>query len=72
ECERPALRPLPAARYELEEWRRARVHSADYHVEVAHHLGSAVAQGTPSARRSCEGRSGEVRSGEVIRHVLPG
>lgn len=33
ELERPALRPLPARRYEYGEWRRAKVHP-DYHVEV--------------------------------------
>ena len=34
--DRPALRPLPAERFELCEWRRARVH-IDYHVLVADH-----------------------------------
>ncbi len=33
--DRPALRPLPAARYELAEWRPCRV-NIDYHVEVDH------------------------------------
>jgi transposase len=33
ELERPALRALPARRYEFGEWRRAKVHP-DYHVEV--------------------------------------
>lgn len=36
ELERPALRPLPAARYEYAEWRSARV-NIDYHVEVDRH-----------------------------------
>lgn len=34
--DRPALKPLPAARYQYAEWRKARVH-IDYHVEVAGH-----------------------------------
>jgi transposase len=34
ELDRPALRPLPAKRYEYGEWRRAKVHP-DYHIEVA-------------------------------------
>ena len=33
ETERAALAPLPASRYELGEWRRAKVHP-DYHIEV--------------------------------------
>ena len=35
--DRPALRPLPATRYELAEWKPARV-NIDYHVEVAHNF----------------------------------
>lgn len=35
--ERPALRPLPATRYELAEWRRAKV-NIDYHISVERHL----------------------------------
>lgn len=34
--DRPALRPLPAERYEFGQWRTARV-NIDYHVEVDHH-----------------------------------
>lgn len=34
--ERPALRPLPATRYEYATWRKARV-NIDYHVSVEHH-----------------------------------
>ena len=34
--ERPALRPLPADRYEFATWRRARV-NIDYHVEADKH-----------------------------------
>ena len=34
--DRPALRPLPATRYELAEWRDATV-NIDYHVAVDHH-----------------------------------
>jgi transposase len=34
--ERPALRPLPAERYELAEWKTARV-NIDYHIEVERH-----------------------------------
>ena len=33
EMDRPALRPLPATRYEFAEWKVARV-GIDYHVEV--------------------------------------
>ena len=35
--ERAALRPLPATRYELAEWRRAKV-NIDYHISVERHL----------------------------------
>jgi transposase len=35
--ERPALRPLPPTRYELAEWRTAKV-NIDYHISVAGHL----------------------------------
>jgi len=34
--EKPALGPLPAMRFEYEEWKKARVH-IDYHLEVEHH-----------------------------------
>jgi len=34
--ERPALRPLPAQRYEFAQWKKARVH-LDYHVELERH-----------------------------------
>ena len=33
DVDRPALRPLPAQRYEFAEWRRARV-NIDYHIQV--------------------------------------
>lgn len=36
EQERPALKPLPAMRYELAEWKQAKVHF-DYHVEFKGH-----------------------------------
>jgi transposase len=36
QLDRPALRPLPATRYELAEWRDATV-NIDYHVAVDHH-----------------------------------
>lgn len=36
ELDRPALRPLPATRYEFAEWKVARV-GVDYHVEVVGH-----------------------------------
>jgi transposase len=36
EMDRPALRPLPATRYEFAEWKVARV-GIDYHVEVIGH-----------------------------------
>jgi transposase len=35
QLDRPALRPLPASRYELATWKPCRV-NIDYHVEVAH------------------------------------
>ncbi len=35
--ERAALRPLPETRYELADWRRAKV-NIDYHVSVERHL----------------------------------
>ena len=35
--DRPALKPLPEARYQLARWTRCRV-NIDYHVEVAHHV----------------------------------
>jgi transposase len=35
--DRPALKPLPVARYEVSQWARCRV-NIDYHVEVAGHL----------------------------------
>jgi transposase len=37
ELERPALKPLPAARYELAEWKKATV-NIDYHVEYDRHF----------------------------------
>jgi len=36
ELDRPALRPLPAARYQFALWKTAKV-AIDYHVEVDHH-----------------------------------
>jgi transposase len=36
ELERPALKPLPGARYELAEWKKVTV-NIDYHVEYDHH-----------------------------------
>jgi hypothetical protein len=35
ELDRPALRPLPAERYQFAQWRKARV-NIDYHIEVDH------------------------------------
>ena len=37
QLDRPALRPLPATRYELAEWKPCRV-NIDYHVEVDHNF----------------------------------
>jgi transposase len=37
QLDRPALRPLPERRYELAEWRKARV-NIDYHVQVDNHF----------------------------------
>ena len=37
QLDRPALTPLPAARYELAEWRTAKV-NIDYHIAVERHL----------------------------------
>lgn len=36
ELDRPALRPLPATRFEIARWKRVRV-NIDYHVEYEHH-----------------------------------
>jgi len=36
QLDRPALKPLPACRYELAQWKLCRV-NIDYHVEVEHH-----------------------------------
>jgi transposase len=41
--ERPALLPLPLARYEYAEWKKAQVH-IDYHIEVDGHFYSAPCQ----------------------------
>ncbi len=41
--ERPALKPLPPHRYEMGEWKKARV-NIDYHVEVDRNLYSAPYQ----------------------------
>ena len=37
QIDRPALKPLPAARYELAEWKGCRV-NIDYHIDVAHNF----------------------------------
>jgi len=37
DLDRPALKPLPADRYEYAEWRKARV-NFDYHIQVDGHL----------------------------------
>ncbi|MGE5245410.1 MAG: IS21 family transposase [Betaproteobacteria bacterium] len=37
QIDRPALKPLPAARYELAEWKGCRV-NIDYHIEIAHNF----------------------------------
>jgi len=37
QIDRPALKPLPATRYEIAEWKGCRV-NIDYHVEVAHNF----------------------------------
>jgi transposase len=37
QIDRPVLRPLPATRYELAEWKGCRV-NIDYHVEIAHNF----------------------------------
>lgn len=37
QLDRPALKPLPATRYELAEWKSCRV-NIDYHVEAAHNF----------------------------------
>ena len=47
--ERPALRPLPATRFEYAEWMKARV-NIDYHVAVEEHVYSVP-------YRSCTKRS---------------
>jgi len=43
QIDRPALKPLPATRYELAEWKGCRV-NIDYHVEVAHNFYSVPSQ----------------------------
>lgn len=37
ELEKPVLKPLPAQRFEVAEIKKARVHNADYHVELLGH-----------------------------------
>jgi transposase len=37
QLDRPALKPLPAARYQFGEWKKARV-NLDYHIEVERHF----------------------------------
>ena len=37
EVDRPALQPLPVARYEFAQWKTVRA-SIDYHVEIDRHL----------------------------------
>lgn len=48
QIDRPALKPLPASRYELAEWQGCRV-NIDYHVEVDHNFYS-----VPSCARARE------------------
>lgn len=48
DLDRPALKPLPAERYEYAEWRKARV-NIDYHIQVEHAMYS-----VPHALRRCE------------------
>ena len=69
QLDRPALRPLPATRYELAEWKPCRV-NIDYHVEVAHNFYSVPYQlvhaqvetrATASDRRSLRARAGGSR-----------
>lgn len=43
QIDRPALKPLPATRYELAEWKGCRV-NIDYHVEIAHNFYSVPSQ----------------------------
>jgi transposase len=43
ELDRPALKPLPATRYEFAQWKKAKVHP-DYHVELEGHYYSAPYQ----------------------------
>jgi hypothetical protein len=47
QLDRPALRPLPAQRYELAQWKPCRV-NIDYHVEVAHNYYSVPYQLVPA------------------------
>ena len=62
ELDRPALRPLPAGRYEYAEWRKVSV-GADYHVEVDGHRYSVP---HALARRKAEARLTEAAV-EVLR-----
>ena len=52
DLDRPALKPLPAQRYEYAEWRKARV-NIDYHIQVEHALYSVP---YPLARREVDVR----------------
>ena len=52
DLDRPALKPLPARRYEYAEWRKARV-NIDYHIQAGHALYSVP---YPLARREVDVR----------------
>ena len=52
DLDRPALKPLPAQRYEYAEWRKARV-NIDYHIQAGHALYSVP---HPLARREVDVR----------------
>ena len=51
ELDRPALRPLPADRYEFAVWRKAKV-NIDYHIEVDRHYYSSPTSSSDNAATS--------------------
>lgn len=51
--EKPLLKALPATKYEFYEWKKAKVHPADYHVELDSHYYSVPYQYTSKAVEVC-------------------
>ncbi len=75
--DRPALRPLPATRYEYAEWRTAKV-NIDYHIAVAKHCNSVpytLVRATVDVRRTatmCEILHHGTRVAAHVRRHTPG